>query len=143
MRALFVVLLLLCGVLPAFAADEPADLPQADRAAIAGVVTKQLEAFRRDDAQAAFGYASPMIQGMFGAPENFLEMVRRGYPPVYRPRSVRMGEIVLRDGRIVQRVDIVGPDGHDELALYTMEREADGSWRIDGCMLTAPDSVGT
>jgi hypothetical protein len=124
-------------------ADAPADVPQADREAIAAVIGKQIDAFRHDDAPAAFGYASPMIQGMFGDPAHFLAMVQRGYPPVYRPRSVQFGALVMRDGRIVQRVDIVGPDGTGELALYTMEREPDGTWRIDGCQLTEPDSVGT
>jgi hypothetical protein len=47
----------------------------------------------------------------------------------------------MHDGRIVQRVELVGPDGARELALYTMEREPDGSWRIDGCQLTASDDV--
>jgi hypothetical protein len=129
--------------LAAHAADDPAPLSQPDRDAIGAVVNQQLEAFRRDDAQAAYGLASPNIQRMFGDPPHFMAMVQQGYPPVYRPRSAHIGDIVMRDGRIVQRVDIVGPDGKDELALYSMEKEADGLWRIDGCQLTAPDTVGT
>jgi hypothetical protein len=141
--AVFVVLLLAAGLMrPAPArADDPAEVPAADRAAIAGVITRQIDAFRHDDANAAFGFASPMIQGMFGDPAHFLAMVQRGYPPVYRPRSVHIGALVMQDGRIVQRVELVGPDGGRDLALYTMEREPDGSWRIDGCQLTKADDV--
>ena len=98
MRALLVLLLLAFG-LPA-RADQPANLPQADRDAIGAVIGQQIEAFRRDDGPAAFGYASPAIQGQFGDPAHFMDMVRQGFPPVYRPRSVRMGELVERDGRL-------------------------------------------
>jgi len=31
---------------------------------------------------------------------------------------------------------MVGPDGEEVVARYTMERQPDGSWRIDGCILT-------
>ena len=30
---------------------------------------------------------------------------------------------------------MVGPDGLSYLAYYTMERQADGTWRISGCFL--------
>jgi ketosteroid isomerase-like protein len=142
MRALLVTLLLLVGLASA-RADEPANLPQADRDAIAAVVGQQLEAFKRDDAAAAYGFASPGIQHMFGDAANFMAMVQHSFAPVYRPRSVHMGEVVMRDGLLVQRVELVGPDGRDELALYTMEKQPDGTWRIDGCQLTKPDTVGT
>ena len=35
-----------------------------------------------------------MIQGMFGTPEIFMDMVRQGYQPVYRPRVFDFREIV-------------------------------------------------
>jgi hypothetical protein len=141
MRVLLIVVLLLSGFIAA-RADEPATLPQGDIDAIGSVVSRQLEAFRHDDGAAAFSFASPNIQGMFGTPEHFMAMVRQGYAPVYRPRNAHIGAVEMRDGRVVQRVDLVGPDGKDELALYTMEKEPDGTWRIDGCQLTAPDTLG-
>ena len=30
---------------------------------------------------------------------------------------------------------LVGPDGVPIMAQYVMERQPDGSWRIDGCLL--------
>ncbi|KGM36203.1 hypothetical protein P409_00670 [Inquilinus limosus MP06] len=100
-----------------------------------GVIQKQLDAFQGDRAAEAFGYASPGIQQMFGTPDNFLAMVRQGYAPVYRPRSVDFRELVTREGRIVQKVLFVGPDGVPVIAEYFMQRQPDGSWRIDGCRL--------
>ncbi|EWY36476.1 hypothetical protein N825_26535 [Skermanella stibiiresistens SB22] len=99
------------------------------------VIQGQLDAFQRDDADAAFGYASPMIQGMFGSPATFIGMVRQGYPPVYRPRGVDFLDLAVVDGRLTQRVLLVGPDGAAVVALYFMERQPDGAWRIDGCVL--------
>lgn len=76
---------------------------------------------------------------MFGTPETFLAMVRRGYAPVYRPRAVEFRELAETDGALVQRVVLVGPDGVPEVALYVMERQPDGTWRIAGCFLAKSD----
>ncbi len=111
----------------------------ADQAAIRDVIKGQLDAFRRDDGDAAFGYASPMIQGMFGQPGVFMEMVRQGYPPVYRPRVFDFREIVELNGEIAQKVHVIGPDGRPVTAVYPMTQLPDGSWRINGCYLLAPD----
>ena len=135
---------LLLGLALLFAAHGAAaqSLPDAAGAAsIREIITRQIEAFRRNDAVAAFGYASPNIQGMFGNPENFVAMVRTGYPPVWRPRDIQFGAIEDRDGRIVQKVELIGPDGAPALALYTMERGPDGVWRIDGCALLPSEKL--
>ena len=68
-------------------ADEAAVGPD-DRATIQSVISDQLAAFRRDDGAAAFSHASPTIQDMFGTPGPFMEMVRRDYVAVCRPRQV-------------------------------------------------------
>jgi hypothetical protein len=132
MRTLTLALFLAVATLAPAAA---LDLAPAERAAIRGVVEAQLEAFRRDDGVAAFGYASPSIRAMFQTPERFLDMVRQGYAPVYRPRRVEFRAVVRYRGRITQRVHLIGPDGAPVIANYLMERQADGTWRIDGCIL--------
>lgn len=132
-----------CLILFATAVGGPAaavDVPEAERRAIRAVVGAQLEAFQRDDGAAAFGYASPGIREMFETAERFMTMVRRGYAPVYRPQRVEFRELVVFRGRLTQRVYLVGPDGAPVIANYLMERQADGHWRIDGCILEeAPD----
>lgn len=110
----------------------------ADEAAIRRTIEAQIDAFRRNDDAAAFALASPMIQGMFGTPANFMAMVRAGYPPVHRPRSVDFTELAEENGALVQKVELIGPDGQPALALYTMVRGPDG-WLIDGCRLTASE----
>ena len=35
----------------------------------------------------------------------------------------------------VQKVFLVGPDGKSYVAVYSLQRQPDGSWRINGCTL--------
>jgi hypothetical protein len=115
------------------------DLSAADRSAIRDVIQSQVEAFRRDDGEGAFGYASPTIRGMFGTPEVFMDMVRQGYQPVYRPKVFEFREIVTLHGQVTQKVHVIGPDGRPVTAYYPMTQLPDGSWRINGCYLQAPE----
>ena len=121
-------------------APAPAAVPDADRAAIQATIEAQIDAFRRNDDAAAFALASPMIQGMFETQDRFMAMVRTLYPPVHRPRLVDFGELVKIDGALVQKVELIGPDGTPALALYTMIRGPDG-WRINGVALTASEKL--
>jgi DNA-binding transcriptional LysR family regulator len=114
------------------------DLSAADRAAIRDVISRQMAAFQRDAAAEAFAFAAPGIRAIFGTPDAFMAMVRTGYMPVYRPRRADFEDPVGRQGRIVQPVRIVGPDGATVLALYDMEAQPDGTWLIAGCSLVAP-----
>lgn len=117
-----------------------AQMNESDQAAIRQVIESQLSAFQRDDASGAYSYATPMIQEKFGNAEFFLEMVRTGYSAVYRPREVEFRDLTQEDGILIQQVFVVGPDGKPVLALYEMQRQPDGSWRINGCYFTtAPD----
>jgi hypothetical protein len=134
----FALLGLVIGLATASAAQQP-QVSADDRAAIRDVIQGQVDAFRRDDGAAAFGYASPTIQGMFGQSDVFMEMVRQGYRPVYRPQVFDFREIVDMHGEIAQKVHVVGPDGRPVTAVYPMTRLPDGSWRINGCYLLAPD----
>ena len=123
----------------ALALPAQAQVSASDQTAIRDVIEGQVDAFRRDDGDAAFGYASPSIQGMFGSSEIFMDMVRQGYRPVYRPRVFEFREIVILHGMVTQKVHVVGPDGRPVTAFYPMTQQPDGSWRIEGCYLQAPD----
>lgn len=128
------------GLAPAQPAMPEATVSEADRAAIRSIIQDQVDAFRRDDGEAAFAYASPSIRGLFGTADAFMAMVREGYPMVYRPRVFDFAEVVTLNGRPAQKVRVVGPDGRRRTAFYPMTRLPDGSWRIDGCILQAPDA---
>ncbi|NJM30733.1 MAG: DUF4864 domain-containing protein, partial [Rhizobiales bacterium] len=55
------------------------------------IITDQIEAFKADDGTRAYGHAAPMIQKVFPTPETFMDMVKKGYRPVYRPQSYKFG----------------------------------------------------
>ena len=111
-----------------------ADIPEADRAEIKSVIERQLAAFARDDAAAAFGLASPGIQRQFGSADTFMAMVRSDYRAVYRPRSISFGALEQVEENLVQIVDLIGPGGESVRALYIMERDGN-AWRINGVSL--------
>lgn len=109
---------------------------EADAPAIRRVIESQMAAFRRDDGPGAYAFASPTIQQKFGNADIFMEMVRTGYAAVYRPRAVEFRALRTENGRLLQDVFVIGPDGSPALAIYEMQRQPDGSWRINGCWLT-------
>jgi hypothetical protein len=106
-----------------------------DARAIRQVIESQLDAFKRDDDARAFSYAAPGIRATFGTSEHFMAMVREQYAVVYRPRSVSFEEPALIDGQFIQPVRMTDAEGRAWLALYPMEKQRDGSWRIAGCQL--------
>lgn len=138
-----VLILLLSAFLswadPVHAQVPATDIAAPDRAAIQRIISDQIAAFRRDDGEGAFGMASPGIQRLFGDAATFMGMVRGGYQPVYRPRAFEFRELVRLNEQLVQIVAVTGPDGRRVLALYPMEQQPDGSWRIAGCQLLEPD----
>ncbi len=100
------------------------------------IITSQLNAFNADDGAAAYGFAAPAIKRMFPSPEIFMSMVQKGYPPVYRRQSYSFGRIGNEmGGAPTQHVTIIDVNGKAWTALYAMERQPDGSWRIVGCQL--------
>jgi hypothetical protein len=72
---------------------------------------------------------------MFPQAESCLGMVQRSYAPVYRHRSFEFGAARASDGNIAQQVHIIDADGMPWEALYTLERQPDGSVKITGCVL--------
>lgn len=134
----FVLALVLAGT-PVLA-QETASPPEAGaEVGIDGVIGAQLEAFRGRDVEEAWQFASPMIQGLFGAPDTFGRMVAEGYPMVWDNSSVRY-LASRRDGPTTyQRVLIEDATGTLHMLEYAMIRTEDG-WRINGVsILPAPD----
>ena len=107
-----------------------------DKAEFQRIITAQITAFRADDGPAAYDFAAPVVRNIFPTPEIFMAMVKQGYPQVYRPQSFNFTEALIDPmGRPAQKMTVVGPDGKSYIALYSMEKQPDGTWRISGCTL--------
>jgi ketosteroid isomerase-like protein len=103
--------------------------------AVRAVIGQQIAAFRADDGGAAYERAAPSIRQIFTDVDTFMAMVKSGYQPVYRPRSVTFGRLHEDGDRVVQEVFVVGPDGEPYTALYALQKQPDGSWKISGCRI--------
>lgn len=99
------------------------------------VIESQINAFLNDDMATAYSYAAPAIKRIYPDESRFFDMVRRGYQPVYRPGNFAFGRSKVNGSGIVQEVIIQGPDGQDWTALYSLERQPDGSFKINGVQM--------
>lgn len=133
-RRAMLVALLVAAALPAGIA-----LAQSDRSITLAteVVMRQLDAFRRNDFDTAYTFASTMIRDMFDR-QAFERMVRAGYPEVASSVSAFVSEsVVAPNGGVYLRLRIRGANGNRIEAIYEMVWE-DGHWRING-VVAKPD----
>jgi hypothetical protein len=114
-----------------------------DWRAIRTVVAKQMKAFRLNDDEAAFSLASPGVRRVFESADKFMEMVRTEYGAVYHSRSYRFLRPAMLDGEPVQPLEVIAPDGAVSIAAFSMERQADRTWRISGCWLLESKQFAT
>lgn len=119
------------------------EVARGDVKAVRQVIEAQLAAFAEDDAEKAFSFAAPSIRESFGTAEKFMAMVRRGYPVVYRPTSVRFLEPVMHGATLMQRVRMTDDLGTSWVVVYSLERQDDQSWRITGCIAARGDGRTT
>ena len=116
--------LMVAAAWPAHAQDSRAD-------AVVGTIQSQLDAFQSDDFAKAFTFASPNIKRLFGNPARFGQMVRNGYPMVWRPSEVQFLEFKDQGGRVSQLVLFRDANGVPVILEYFMV-ETEQGWQIDG-----------
>ena len=104
-------------------ADEKADIQSA--------ISDQLRAFASDNFIEAFTHASPGLKDIFGTVENFSNMVKKGYPMVWRYNNFEFLNLEETPQGYSQIIRIT--DQNDKLFLlkYFMKNVA-GIWKISG-----------
>ncbi len=114
--------------LPALAEDTaPADAQAA--------VQRQIAAFERGDDVSAWRLAAPAIHDRFHTAEEFADMIRERYLPVYRHRSAEFGPAARRGEDVGMVVTLVSQDNEVWSALFVVSRQGDGEWRTSSCLL--------
>mgnify|MGYP005620757795 FL=1 len=88
--------------------------------AIKKTIEDQIAAFKLDDFETAFGFATPFLKEKFGSAENFGRMVRNGYPMVWRPSKVIFLENEKYHHGLAQVVQIVDAKGKSHYLRYYM-----------------------
>jgi hypothetical protein len=100
------------------------------------VIEAQLNAFAADDGAQAYSYAAPIVRQVFPTADMFMAMVKKGYQPVYRNTDRTFGKVTEDSlGRPAMRVVLIGQDGQRYEAIYAMEQQKDGTWKIAGCTI--------
>ena len=134
-----IMLLAACAGSSLANASMPA-LPAAEWKAIQRVIADQRAALVNGHADKAFGYATEGIQRQFGDAATFMSMVRASYSALLEARYVEFLEGAVIDGLVVQPLRLIGADNTVRVALYTLEKQKNGRWRISGCRI-APSTV--
>lgn len=117
---------------------------EGDASAAQSSIEAQLKAFLADDNAGAYSYAAPNVKQVFPTLEAFMGMVTGAYTPVQKPQSFSFGKFEwMGANKIAQQVFLVGPDGKDYEAFYTLELQPDGVWRITGVSLKASNTLST
>jgi len=145
MRALVmrVRLLLLALLIAPVAAAAPAGAPTlqpAEWKAIEQAIGGQRAALKAGDGAKALTFATPSIRDQFGTPDRFMRMVRDGYAPLLAARDTVFLEGAVIEGAVIQPLRLILPDNTVLVAIYQMERQKDGRWKIAGCVI-APSTV--
>ena len=128
MRFLLAFVVSICFSTPLFSG------PKED---VQATISSQLEAFKKDDFDTAFTFASPSIQSMFRTSQNFGQMVRRGYPMVWRPQKFNFLEHRKDPAGRAQDMQIVDQSGIAHYLRYFLIDTTKG-WKISGVQFLNP-----
>ena len=104
---------------------------------VQSTISLQLEAFLKDDFDTAFTFASPSIRSMFGTPQNFGQMVQRGYPMVWRPQKFNFLEHRKDTTGRAQDIQIIDQSGNVHYLRYFLIDTTKG-WKISGVQFLDP-----
>ncbi len=113
---------------------------QADKPVITDTIQSQFDALAKDDFAQAFTYASPLIQQLFGSPQNFGKMVTQSYPMVHRAEDVRFLDLRSIGGSLYQKVQVRDAKGEIFIFDYQMIQNENG-WKINGVQLVTSSGV--
>ena len=102
----------------------------------------QIRAFLADREADAYAFAAPNVRTYFPTVESFMGMVKSGYTPVHRPQNWEFGRTQeTSTGAVAQEVLITDMTGKNWAALYTVEKQPDGNWKITGVSLKKTDAL--
>jgi Domain of unknown function (DUF4864) len=131
-RSLMAIVFALLFILPVRAED----LSPADKTNVQAVIAGQLEAFKAGDGPKAYSFAAPYVTKVFPTVDVFMRMVKGGYGPIFSNSKYGFGTVTTDTlGRPTQHVTITAADGKRYEAVYAMQQQPDGSWKIAGVQM--------
>lgn len=107
----------------------------ADAMAIQAAVRSQIDALSDNDAVGAFQFTTLDRRTEIGSPDKFLSLIKKHYQPLYQHQLVLYSRPEVVNGETFQAVRLTDRNGHVWLAVFRMEPEPGGLWKIDSCYL--------
>jgi len=108
---------------------------EADLKAIQLVIDGQILAFKSDDYNAAYAFAAPNVKQAFPTVDIFINMVKSGYEPLYRPASYFFGRSMLSEGEVYQELIISDATRQLWQVIYTLNQQQDQSWKVSNVLM--------
>jgi hypothetical protein len=79
------------------------------------------------------------VRKSVGNAGRFLALVRGNYPMVYHAAGLGFLPPALQKGQVLQVVTLRDRDDRTWLALFSLERQPDNTWRIGSCIVAEND----
>lgn len=111
-------------------------LSGAESDAVRAVVVSQFEAFADDDAERAFSLTTRALRQRFGGAQQFITNIRNEYSMIYRPTTVEYYDIDEIADKVYLPVQVSDVRGEYWLAMYEVQRQRDGTWLINGSVVS-------
>ena len=127
-RLIVTLISLFLSINTAFAQNVSPDIQSATQ----NVIRDQITAFQSRDHDRAFSHAAPVIRNIFKTTDRFIGMVKGGYLPLYDPENYIFGRNIEIGGKIHQELIVTDQSGKQWQAVYTLQKQPDGSWKITG-----------
>ena len=125
-------IIILCTTLFVHSLSKAENILEQDLFETENIIKNQLQAFINKDAEEAFSYAAPMIKLRFDNPDNFMNMVKNYYEPVYNPKQYYFINAKYFEGSVYHQLQIVSQSNLSYLATYSLIKDND-EWKISGC----------
>ena len=105
------------------------------------IISEQILAFRQNNAEEAYAFASSFIKSKFPSPSRFMAMVKGSYPMIWNPQEFKFIEQRGHASNIIQRV--VFTDEDDSLFFFDyLMIKSEETWVIHGVYLVEAGGAG-
>jgi hypothetical protein len=125
----------------AFALGQPTlDVRHDPSSVIRQLIEQQLQAIRKDDAELAFSYTSPVIRQTFRDAASFMALLAKEYEPLKKWQAVTFLEMRTYDDHYLQRIKVTDKNGNVSIANYAVIKNETGEWFVGGMAMVDEDT---
>jgi hypothetical protein len=110
---------------------------------IRGSIRAHIRAVTARDAAGAYESLTPIIKDYYSNSNAFLDALTTELKPVVNAESFTFASIEREAEDAVQSVVLTDPRGREWLARYRLQRQGDGSWAIQSCLVEPVDGRQT